>query len=197
MKQREAESLSYTVEVRNKRGRLLKCISRPSRSYVQQWNRIMHIQAELTQMASPRTVKDTSGNNRSGNASSSSFRCQAGVGQVNHGIRIGKGGSAVAIDDYALGSPCAEGAGVDQFEHQQMEFTAPSVAGPTCSFTITRLMINNSGAVITVTEIGCYVQFRYDSSAGYALGFRDLLPSSLDIPVGGSIRVTYTLRVTV
>lgn len=194
---RDGESLSYTVEVRDKRGRLLKRISRPSRSYVEQWNRIVNIQAHLTQSSDPRTVKDTSGTNLDGNASSSSLRCNSGIGGTNRGIRVGKGNTAVAIDDYALESPCGEGTGVDQVEHQEMVFTEPSVAGSTCSFTAKRLMINNSGATIAVREIGCYVGFRANTSDYYALGFRDVLPSSVGIPDGGSIRVTYTLKVTV
>ncbi|GAJ05789.1 unnamed protein product, partial [marine sediment metagenome] len=39
------ESLSYTVEVRDKEGRVLQRISAPSRSYVQQWNQLINVHA--------------------------------------------------------------------------------------------------------------------------------------------------------
>ncbi|GAI90274.1 unnamed protein product, partial [marine sediment metagenome] len=62
-----------------------------------------------------------------------------------------------------------------------------------CSFTLSRLMVNNSGVSISVTEIGCYVLgFNY-----VYLGFRDVLPGAVAVPDGGSITVIYTIAVTV
>ncbi|GAJ22087.1 unnamed protein product, partial [marine sediment metagenome] len=55
------KSLSYTVEVRDKDGRVLQRISAPSRSYVQQWNQILNVQAAQAS----KTVKDTGGEDRS------------------------------------------------------------------------------------------------------------------------------------
>ena len=55
------ESLSYTVEVRDKEGRLIQHISAPSRSYVQQWNQILNVQATQAN----KTIKDIEGNNQS------------------------------------------------------------------------------------------------------------------------------------
>ncbi|GAJ15128.1 unnamed protein product, partial [marine sediment metagenome] len=112
------------------------------------------------------------------------------------GIRVGKGFTAVAIDDYALESPLGEGIGVDEFNHQACNVAGAVVVGPTCSFTLKRIMVNNSGATISdIREIGAYV-------AGYPiwsyyLGFRDVLPGAVSVPHGGSITVTYTLAVTV
>ena len=109
-------------------------------------------------------------------------------------LRVGKGTTAVAIDDYALESPCEEGTGTDEFNHQAMGKTEPSVIGSTCSFTVTRAMVNNSGATISgIREIGSYVR-GYD---WYFLGFRDVLGGPVSIPDGGAITVTYTLSVTV
>lgn len=190
------ESLSYTVEVTNKDGRVLQRISAPSRSYVEQWNQIINRQASQSSTLAVRDILGTERTAKGGN--DVILAANAGIGVVSKGIRVGKGTTAVAIDDYALGSPCDEGTGTDEFEHQLVGFTEPSVAGSTCSFTITRTMINNSGATISgIKEISCYFTFLYDATTGTAMGFRDVLPSPVYVPHGGSITVTYTLRVTV
>ncbi|MBA7649497.1 hypothetical protein ES703_57294 [subsurface metagenome] len=191
--EKKVESLSYTVEVRDKEGRVLQRISAPSRSYVQQWNQILNVQAAQAD----KTVKDTGGADRTATPSEFNLYMFAPIGTIIQGIRVGKGTAAVAITDYALESPCGEGVGADEFNHQAVEFTEPSVVASTCSFTITRTMINNSGATIAgIKEIGCYSVF-YDGTTHYALTFRDVLPGALSIPDGGSITVTYTIAVTV
>lgn len=184
------ESLSYTVEVRDKEGRVLQHISAPSRSYVEQWNQLLNIQASGTS----KTFKDTEGNDQSQAPTATILIALAPEMQIRYGIRVGKGTTAVAIDDYALESPCGEGTGLDEFNHQASQATEPSVAGSTCSFTIKRTLINNSGATISgIKEIGSYVRV----GTYYALGFRDVLPSAVYVPNGGAITVTYTFKVTV
>ncbi len=188
------ESLSYTVEVRDKEGRVIQRISAPSRSYVQQWNQLVNVHASQVN----KTVKDIDGVDRTVKTYSSTLLANAPISNVDYGLRVGKGTTAVAITDYALETPCGEGTGTDEFNHQLVEFTEPSVAGSTCSFEIVRTMINNSGAAISVGEIGCYIIAWEDGGGSESfLGFRDVLPSAVDIPDGGSITVTYTIAVTV
>ena len=191
--------LFYTVEVTDKKGKVLQRISAPSRSYVQQWNQLINSHAQYTYVSGPYVVvKDTAGGNQSAYSTTRTLQANAGIGVVDYGIRIGKGTTAVAITDYALESPCLQGAGVDQFEHQLMQFTTPSVVGPTCSFTVKRVMLNNSGATIAgIKEIGCYVQFTASGSGKMGMGFRDVLGTTVDVPDGGAITVEYTIGVTV
>ncbi len=186
------ESLSYSVEVRDKEGRVLQRISAPSRSYVQAWNQILSVQARHVATGG---FKDTGGTARACDPDNNSLNCYTPASGIAMGIRVGKGTTAVAIDDYALETPLGEGTGTDEFEHQAMTRTLPSVAGSTCSFTIKRIINNGSGATITgIKEIGTYVKF---GLGYYALGFRDVLPSAVSVPDGGSITVTYTIAVTV
>jgi len=187
------ESLSYTVEVRDKEGQIIKCISAPSRSYVEQWNQLINLQASQ----STKTVKDTGGTDRACEPDARTLRADGVITQVARGIRVGKGTTAVAIDDYALETPLAEGVGVDQLNHQQMIFSLPAVAAPSCSFTARRTMINNSGATISgINEIGCYHESK-NGALWYFLGFRDVLPGPVSVPNGGSITVIYTIAATV
>lgn len=192
------ESLSFMVEVRDKEGRLLQRMAGPSRSFVEQWNQIICSRAKVTGGGGPYIpVKDTAGATQNSYASDSSLRADAGDGETAWGIRIGKGSTAVAIDDYVLETPCEEGSGTDEFEHQVMQFTEPAVVGATCSFTARRVMLNSSGSTITgIKEIACYILFTASATTKKALGFRDVLPGSCSIPDGGTLTVTYTIKAT-
>ncbi len=183
------ESLSYTVEVRDKKGQVLQRISAPSRSYVQQWNQLINVHASGV----GKPVKDIGGVDRTATPSSNLLYASAGIGVVTSGLRVGKGTTDVVITDVALESPFDEGTDTDEFNHQAVEFTEPSVVGSTCSFTIRRIMLNNSGATISgIKEIGCYHKYSWAF-----MSFRDVLPSPVYVPHGGSITVTYTIKVTV
>lgn len=190
--------LAYKVEVTDKDGRVIAREERPSRSYVRQWNELFHVQAAGVYLGGGGTVKDTSGSTcTDARVSSVTFKSNAGIGETNYGLRVGKDSTPVSINDYALGNPIAEGTGTDQLEHQLTYFTGPSVVGSTLSFTMQRSMVNHSGATISgIREIGNYMMFSCGMYTRFALGFRDALGSSFSIPDGGAITVTYTLRVT-
>lgn len=182
--------LSYVVEVRGRKGKLLQRIAQPSHSYVRQWLQIWYANAQNAPLAG---VIDTGGVARAPWGDSNNLRADAAAANVNMGIRVGGGVTAVAMTDIALEVPYGEGAGLNQFNHQAMAYVAPAVVGNTSSFTASRVMINNSGAVISVTEIGCYVQ----GSNWFFLGFRDVLPGSAEVPDGGSITIIYTVATVV
>ena len=192
-KMKLTEGLSYEVVVRDRHGKILERIATLSRSYVSAWNQCLYVLNRHTSF----TITDTGGTGRSISYSSSVLRANAGVGEIDHGIRVGKGTTPITINDYALEAPCGEGTGVDQFLHQAMAASSPAAAGSDCSFWIRRVMVNNSGSTISgIREIGCYVMTKY-SPRYCALGYRDVLPGSVSVPDGGSVTVTYTLKVTV
>lgn len=187
------EGLSYEVVVRDRRANVLKRIAALSRSYVSAWNQCLYVLNRHTGY----NINDTGGTARYISYSSSVLRANAGVGEVNYGIRIGKGTTPVTINDYAIESPCGEGTGLDQFLHQATSNSGPAVAGSECSFWLRRVMVNNSSLLISgIREIGCYVITKY-SPLYCALGYRDVLPFEVSVPDGGSITVTYTLKVMV
>jgi len=195
MKQRMKikEGLSYEVVVRDKHDNVLERIAAPSQSYVRAWNQCLYVLNRHTSFS----ITDTGGTARSISYSSSVLRANALVGEIDYGMRVGKGATPITINDYALEAPCGEGTGPDQFLHQAMAASSPAVAGADCSFWHRRVMVNNSGLPISgIREIGCYVLTKY-SPRYCALGYRDVLPGEVSIPDGGSITVTYTLKVTV
>ncbi|MDD5039445.1 MAG: hypothetical protein PHN78_09060, partial [Dehalococcoidales bacterium] len=124
------EGLFYEVVARDRYGKVLKRIAVPSRSYVSAWNQCLYVLNRHTSYS----IMDTSGVSRSISYSSSVLRANAGAGEIGYGIRVGKGTTPVTINDYALEAPCGEGTGVDQFLHQAMATSSPTVAGPDCSF---------------------------------------------------------------
>lgn len=185
--------LSYEVVVRDKFGKVLELITAPSKSYVRAWNQCLYVLNRHTSYS----ITDTGGTARSISYSSSVLRANALAGEIDYGIRVGKGATPVTINDYALETPCGEGTGPDQFLHQAIAASGPAVAGADCSFWLRRVMVNNGGATISgIREIGCYVLTKY-SPRYSALGYRDVLPGEVSVPDGGSITVTYTLKVTV
>jgi len=190
--------LTYLVEVTDKDGKVIQRISAPSRSFVRQWYDIMSAHGD----AADRTAKDVLGADRIISPHEISFFAMAALGVTTHGIRVGKGTTAVTISDYKLETPIEQGTGLDQMEHQAVGYVVPAVVGSTCSFIINRSMINNSGSTITgIKEIGAYVQTRRVTNGVMGpynmLGFRDVLPSSVYVPHGGAISVAYTIAVTV
>lgn len=183
------EGLFYTVEVTDKEGHVLQRIEDQSRSYVQQWNQVVNVQAKQTAS----TIKDTGGTNRSITPVTQNLRISADAGVTDYGIRVGKGSTGVTISDYKLEIPLAGGTGADQLTHLAMTYTSPSVSGSECLFSIRRSMINNSGSAITgINEIGAYMRM----GSYYGLAFRDVLAGPVSIPDGGAITVQYTIKVT-
>ncbi|GAI54501.1 unnamed protein product, partial [marine sediment metagenome] len=79
------ESLTYTVEVRDKEGRVIQRISAPSRSYVEQWNQLLNV--HTAQAA--KTIRNTQGNEESVSPHLYNFRVDADIGEIRWGVRVG------------------------------------------------------------------------------------------------------------
>ena len=187
------EILRYRVTVTDKEGKVIKRVAGKSKSYVKAWNQIINALAKV----GSNSIVDINGVSRSsGLVTSYHLRANAGAGVTNKGLRVGKGSTAVTINDYALENAIAHGSGANQLNHLAQEYTEPAQVGSSCSFTTRRIFINISGAVITgIQELGLY--FIFHTSQYSAMGFRDVLGSGVDVPDGGAITVEYTIGVTV
>ncbi|MBN2239952.1 MAG: hypothetical protein JW712_09255 [Dehalococcoidales bacterium] len=183
------EALLYKVIVTNKDGKEVFREAESARSFTEQWNKVVYAQARQTTLS----ITDVDGISRSINNNEYNFLANAGIGNIAQGIRVGIGITPVDISDYALEAPIEHGTGPGQLQHQEMHFTGSVASGSECSFTIWRVMFNNSGAdLVAVREIGCH--FRIGNY--YGLAFKDVLALPATIPYGGAITVTYTLKVT-
>jgi len=139
------------------------------------------------------TIKDTGGTNRS-NPIQQTLNLLGPEGNVNYGIRVGTGTTAVAIDNYAIETPIAHGNGGGQLYHKVTTVSATTTAGSSSYITIQRNLDNNSGGTITVQEAGV---IGYNSGSGwYFLLARDITGA---IAIGNTktFVATYTYQTTV
>ena len=181
------------VVVRDRNGKVIQRIrKRKCSSYVIAL--IDHLNSFMG--AANNTIKDTGGTNRSYEpatyAANISMNVAGGATVTTFGIRAGTGTTAVTISDYAVETPIAEGTGAGQLSHGATSVGAPSTVGSSRQFTIARTFTNNSGASITVNEVGLYSRY---STVYYFMLERSLLTFS--IANGASATVTYTIKVTV
>jgi len=86
----------------------------------------------------------------------SAITANGGVGNSNKGIVVGKGSTPVTNDDYALEEQCVHGEGTDQLIHSSTSWSL-GTEDDFIVITAERTFTNNSGAAITLNEIGIYV----------------------------------------
>jgi hypothetical protein len=115
----------------------------------------------------------------------------------NCGIVIGTGTATPTPQDYKLGNKIANGTGSGQMVYNSLSYTNPTVSGNTISMTFTQTFTNQSGAPITVTEVGIQTyNLNSSDNADYALIVHDLLSSPITVPNNGVLGITYTISVT-
>ena len=191
--------LWYSVTVRNRDGKIVSRERRIANSFLKQWNEFIWFFHCLGTVY----PKITTGVSTKLDSHDNNFQMNGGEGDASLGIVIGTDGTPVAIDDYAMGAQITEGFGAGQMHHLANTFDVPVVSPPTCGYSISRIIVNNSGGLITVRESGIYHQhsYRYGPVAYNfyfysSCGIRDVFASPQDVPDGGSITVNYTLQVT-
>jgi len=188
--------LYIKVETRDRGGSLLhRTRMRRCRSFVQGYNWAVCAQFLGSSSPSPvlGPVKDTGGTNRNLRTCGIPFRSNGGAGVTDTGIRVGTSDDSVAINQHSLQAPIGQGIGAGQMEHFAQTFSFTGVAGNQCSFVTQRVFVNNSGAPIAVRETAIYMTVFYPTTAAYIMAARDLI--SEDVPDGGAVTVTYTIRI--
>ncbi len=182
--------LWYSVVVRDRHGKVLSRERRRGRSFLKPWNQLIQLQMRFASLS----VVDTGGTPRNVSAHANSFRMAVFAGGTNYGLRVGTGNTPVAIDDYALETPIAQGTGAGQMEHQECTVATSVVSAPSCYFVVSRTITNNSGDSITVREAALYMRM---STSYYGCATRDVFGAPQAVPNGGSITVDWTIQVTV
>lgn len=191
-----SEKLYYEVIVKDKHGRVIVRQKRKAHSYLVAYSQLMYIGTNGPPAGSQNIV-NTDGVTRNATANYYTFSMIALAGDTDYGIRVGSGNTPVDISDYALDTPVAEGVGAGQLSHLISVITNPTVAAGEAAFTVARVMVNGSGGTITVRNIGIYSQTGNIFPERYCCIVRDVLPGEVLIPDGGSITVTYTVKVVV
>lgn len=116
------------------------------------------------------------------------------IGSTANGILAGTSDAAETLESYILGSLIAHGTGAGQLSYTAQDATSVSYNSGTKKMTGTlrRYLNNNSGAAITVKEIGLVS----DYSTPKLLQNRDVLPSPVTVPNGGQLKVEYLIEMT-
>lgn len=146
-----------------------------------------------------RDVSSTSTLDRMFNVESPTLNTRAlvgGAGESDRGIVVGSGNAAENFDGYSLDALITNGTGAGQLEH-----TAQSIATAYADLTLqvihTRFFNNNSGGSVNINETGIVTLIATGAST-YAsdrmLITRDLLPSTINLPDTGQLKVTYTIE---
>jgi len=120
-----------------------------------------------------------------------------GVNDDARGLVIGTGTTAVTPTDYNLATKIAQGSGAGQMVHGSQTYEAVEVVAMASRFRITRVFTNNSGASITVREIGAiFAEWDTGNVERFFLYLRDVLVSPSTVPDGASLTVRYRFIVT-
>ena len=130
-----------------------------------------------------------------------------GSNDNNYGIQIGTGTTTPSIVDTRLSALITNGTGAGQMQYGGVNVTGAvtNTSNNTGYITVTRTFTNNSGASITVSEVGLVAWSGnsggsingtfYGSSNQYYLIIHDLLPTPITVPNGSSLSISYEIQV--
>jgi hypothetical protein len=110
-----------------------------------------------------------------------------------YGILVGTGSTPVAIGQYNLVAKITHGTGAGQLSYGATTVEA-MVKDTTWYFRVVRTFTNNSGADITVYEIGLFAQLPYGTTsyAAFMLA-RDVISDGILVPAGATLTVRYII----
>jgi len=193
--------IGYEIEIRDKNGKVIKRISKPSKSFVSNF-----LQWLLTGLVStPYTFKDRTGTDRE---VLTHISPQSGVDvefinmdvkgpadDVNYGILVGYGTTSPAPSDYDLESP-APNSELKAYETTLEEY---GVSGNETYATFKRVFENVSGADKTINELGLAAKYYRkvgtdERGPWYFLLIRDVLSTGQTVPAGATVTVRYKIK---
>lgn len=205
MAKRIGVQLQYEVFVRDKDGKVLSRSKGICRSWVAnflRWVNGWFTTGVIAGYGDVYTMNDIGNTGRTMPYTSTGYqgingRWRGAVGIVDVGIVVGTGTTPTTINDVALGTRIAHGAGGGQLVYNAQTSEALVVSAPNATVRHTRTFTNNSGASITVNEIGWYIgAWDSTSTERFFCMVHDLLASPQAIPNGATLTVRYTVSVT-
>jgi hypothetical protein len=130
----------------------------------------------------------------SGSSSGVTLGGCAPAGDTSAGIVLGSSDTLVSLSQYSLGALISHGTGSGQIQY--LATTVETLSKDTTwLFRIVRTFTNNSGASVTVREIGLYVRLGLSSSPYYysCMLARDVPASPISVPNGSTLTVRYII----
>ena len=205
MKKKVNLKIEYEVEVKDKKGKVIHKEKGLSKSLLKNFILWWHSKFTIDDIdiggAAAWTAKNIQGVEKGFPESGTSEEGGWGtfgskVTETNFGLRVGTGTTPVTPEDYELETIIAHGTGSGQMLYSAQTYEAVEVISNTSRFRITRVFTNNSGASISVKEIGAAMGLWDNTSAyGYLLYLRDVLASPSSVPDGASLTLRYRFSV--
>ena len=170
----------------DKNHKLYETKSLPAKSLVKGF--LWRMFSQLQQLSVAEQILDLNDVLRS--VSTTSFNMNFGAGDTS-GIRVGSSSQAVVITNNKLITKIAHGSGAGQLLHSVHTHTQPVVIGSTVVSKTKRNFDNQSGANVTVREVG----WSGDSESSGFLYERRVLPTEEVIPTTESRDFEYEFRI--
>jgi hypothetical protein len=198
----------WEIEIRDKNGKLLECKRFKSHSWLRQfidWLRMCALQLQTSTTVYTMTINDVTGTARTVPYNGSNYPgafCMGYNAPANtsvYGLVVGSGDAPNSTTTYALASQIVHGSGSGQLIHNATTVEAvTNPSGGDFQFRVIRTFTNNSGASVTVKEIGIYGNLRDTGNADRSFCIaRDVLPSPSSIPDGATMTLRYITKITV
>jgi len=183
----------WEIEVYDKDGKLIDKKSGKGNTILNNWIRILAVLRNPADYGDKFQFTDTNGNTIQADqivGSGSSMLAPAGMD--SYGLVVGSGTTSVSLDDYNLASKIPHGTGSGQLSYGDTSKYDYS-EGTMVDHGVQRSFDNNSGADITVNEIGLIATINIGGQNINVLIMRDVI-SATTIPNGGRLTVKYWFR---
>lgn len=196
-------SVSYSLVVRDKSGKVIQEVKKPAKSFVRYFMDLL--KALMTSGVA--TVTDINGATKSIHMyyydASNYFEkmdIRGGDGESRYGIVVGNGTTTPSPADNKLASQIPHGDADGQLHYKDTTVGDVVVNGNEVSFEITRDFLNNGSVSVDVNEIGlqAYIRSYEEGSVQdvYVMLIRDVLGSTVSVPAGATLTVKYKIKVT-
>ena len=188
----------FRVFVTDKHGKVVRDTgTKKCKSFVKQF--LVGLLSDLSNQG--RTCKDVNGNEFTITASRyynyaatlyGLFSGNAPAGDDSRGIQVGRNDTAPTNNDFRLQEKIDHGDESGQLEYDRMIFFDITESEGYMKLPFIRTFYNNSGATVTVKEIGYVVYLPWDDK--YCLWLRDVLSPPIDVEQGKTLTVQYIIK---
>ncbi len=171
------------AEIRDgKTGEILRIVPfRRCHSLLKAFIQLLYIQLAQT----PATIKDTSGNDNNLGADDYNFRASVTT-ETTFGMVIGTGDTPVTMTDHKLETQVTT-----NWAHKVASFGVENPNSSTWRVFLARGFTNNTGAAVTIKEVGLYVL--HTPNYGVCI---DRTLCSVTVQTGETLTLTYRITVT-
>ena len=187
------EGTSIELIVKDRNGKILYHDVKESDSFVANYYRIL---AKLLGCATGVLFEDVNGDMLEV-VSPNKMDLSALAGDDSKGIVVGTGTTSPSPHDAHLVSKIANGTGSGQLSYQACDVSPPAIEGSDTYFEVTRDFKNESGADITVYEIGEIAEVNLSGGGTTkVLIFRHVESGGITVPNGATLTVKIKHKIT-